>query len=264
MAVIVESHGSIAEAQRALGSDAVYLGGGTIVMRSVNAGAVQGRIVRSTDPSLAQIRPVADGFEIGAGVTMAKIAGSADLAFLHPVVRAVGGPQVRAMATIGGNLFAEHPYGDLTGALLALGARVVLAGGMQRPIDDFLRDRARAGLVASIQVPRPRDPRAFAFAKVSRVKPKGVSVMSFAAHLPRDGGRLRGVRIACVGLGPGPARMASVERVLEGGTLDAGTIARAAQLATDGLDPPTDALASAWYRREVAGVHLRRLLERML
>jgi CO/xanthine dehydrogenase FAD-binding subunit len=31
----------------------------------------------------------------------------------------------------------------------------------------------------------------------------------------------------------------------------------------DGLDPPTDALASTWYRREVAGVHLKRLLERM-
>jgi CO/xanthine dehydrogenase FAD-binding subunit len=39
---------------------------------------------------------------------------------------------------------------------------------------------------------------------------------------------------------------------------------RAAQLITDGLDPPTDALATAWYRAEVAGVHLRRLLERML
>ena len=38
----------------------------------------------------------------------------------------------------------------------------------------------------------------------------------------------------------------------------------AATIVTDGLDPPTDALASAWYRREVAGVHLRRLLEGML
>jgi CO/xanthine dehydrogenase FAD-binding subunit len=264
MAVTVENHTTIAEAQRALGAGATYLGGGTIVMRDLNAGAVQGRLVRSTDPALAQIRATGDGFEIGAGVTMAAIAAHPDLSFLHPVVRAVGGPQVRNMATVGGNLFAAHPYGDLAGALLALGARVVMAGGMQRPIEDLLRDRARAGLVASVQVPRPRDLRAFGFLKVSRIKPKGVSVMSFAVHLPRDAGRLRGVRIGCVGLGAAPLRAASAERALEGGTLDAASIARAAQLVTDGLEPPTDALATSWYRREVAGVHLRRLLERMI
>jgi CO/xanthine dehydrogenase FAD-binding subunit len=264
MAVTVETHPTLSEADRALGSGAVYLGGGTIVMREVNAGAIEGRIVRSTDPALGRIRPSGDGVEIGAGVTMAAIAGDADLAFLHPVVRAVGGPQVRAMATIGGNLFAAHPYGDLAGALLALGARIVAAGGMQRPIDDLLRDRARASLVAAVHVPRPRDPRAFRFLKVSRVKPKGVSVVSIAAHLPREGGRVKGARVAYVGFGPGPVRAHAVERVLEGSALDASAIGRAAALAADGLDPPTDALASAWYRREVAGVHLRRLLERML
>jgi CO/xanthine dehydrogenase FAD-binding subunit len=180
------------------------------------------------------------------------------------VVRAIGGPQIRNMATIGGNLFAEPPYGDLAAALLALGARLVMAGGQARPIEEFFRDRKRAGLITAIQLPRPRDNKSFAFHKVSRVKPKGVSVMSFSALLPRDAGRLRGVRIACIGLGPGPLRAFSAERALEGQVLDAASITRAAQLVTDGLEPPTDALASSWYRREVAGVHLTRLLERMI
>jgi CO/xanthine dehydrogenase FAD-binding subunit len=264
MAVLVEDHPTLGEAQRAMGSDCTYLGGGTLVMREVNAGNVQGRILRSSDPVLRQVRASLDSVELGAGVTMAMILGERDLAHLHPVARAVGGPQVRIMATVGGNLFAAHPYGDLTTALLALGARVVAAGGTQRPIEDFLRERGRAGLVASVQVPRPREPRAFGFLKVSRVKPKGVSVMSIAAHLPRDGGRLRGVRIAFGAMGPTPLRAQAAERILEGATLDAGVIARAAAAATEGLHPPTDALASAWYRREVAGVHLRRLLERMV
>ncbi len=64
-------------------------------------------------------------------------------------------------------------------------------------------------------------------------------------------------------MGPMPLQATAVERVLDGQSLDAATIARAAQVAVEGLDPPTDALASAWYRREVAGVHLKRLLERM-
>jgi CO/xanthine dehydrogenase FAD-binding subunit len=64
-------------------------------------------------------------------------------------------------------------------------------------------------------------------------------------------------------MGPMPLQATAVERVLDGQSLDAATIARAAQVAVEGLDPPTDALATAWYRREVAGVHLKRLLERM-
>jgi len=264
MAVTIEKHATVGDAQRALGGDAVYLGGGTVLMREINAGLVQGRIIRSTDPVLKQIRQSGDGFEIGAGVTMSALANHAELAFLHPVVRAIGGPQIRNMATIGGNLFAEPPYGDLAAALLALGARLVMAGGQARPIEEFFRDRKRAGLITAIQLPRPRDNKSFAFHKVSRVKPKGVSVMSFSALLPRDAGRLRGVRIACIGIGPGPLRAFSAERALEGQVLDAASITRAAQLVTDGLEPPTDALASSWYRREVAGVHLTRLLERMI
>ena len=264
----VESYGTLAEAARAMGPDSVFMAGGTLVMRDVNAGTAASRIVRSADPALREIRATGDGFSIGAGVTMAQVLAHRDLSFLAPVARAVGGPQVRNMATIGGNIFAHHPYGDFAVALLALGSRVVQAGqGGARSLDDVLRERGRSGgssaIIAAIEVPRPRDPRAFGFLKVSRIKPKGVSVMSLAAHLPLEGGRIRGARVAFGAMGPAPLRSSAVERVLEGQSLDAATIARAAQLAGDGLDPPTDALASAWYRREVAGTHLKRLLEKM-
>ncbi len=56
---------------------------------------------------------------LGAGVTMSQILASRELEFLHPVARVIGGPAVRNMATVGGNLFAPAPYGDLTAALLA-------------------------------------------------------------------------------------------------------------------------------------------------
>lgn len=263
MAVTVETHATLAEAARALGQGGTYLGGGTVVMRDVNAGAVQGRIVRATDPSLRAITQTADGFRIGAGATMADILAAPDLAFLHPVARAIGGPQVRAMATVGGNLFAPHPYGDFAVALIALGARAILVQGGARAVEDVVRDRARPPLVAAVEVPRPRDPRAFGFLKVARVKPKGVSVLSIAVLAPREGGRIRGARVAFGNMGPHPLRGSGGERALEGAALDAATLIRAAQSAADGLDPPTDALATTWYRREVAGVHLKRLLERM-
>lgn len=264
----VETYDRLDEAARALAGSrtARFLAGGTLVMRAVNAGDQSfDTIVRTRDAALRAIRPDGDGLTLGAGVTMAEIAAHRDLAFLAPVARVVGGPAVRTMATVGGNLFARNPYGDLAVALLALGASVTLAGTGARaiPIDDFLRDRDRhaSGLVAAVTVPRPREPAAFRFVKVARVKPKGVALLSIAAHLPASAGRLRGVRIAYGGMAARPTRAQAVERALEGQALDAHAIEAAARAAADGFDPPTDALASAWYRREVVGVHLRRLLE---
>lgn len=258
---IVETYPTLDQAARAMGGDAAFLGGGTLVMRAMNEGVGPARLIRVTDVNLAEVRVTGDSIRIGAGVTMAGVLASRDLSFLHPVARLIGGPQVRNMATVAGNLFADHPYGDFAAALLALDARVVEAGqGGVRSVADVLRDRQRAGLIAAIEVPRLRDPRAFGFLKVSRVKPKGVSVLCIAAQLPREGGRIRGARIAFGAMGPTPLRSSGAERALEGQSLGSAVIESAAAAATEGLDPPTDEIASAWYRKEVAGVHLKRLL----
>jgi CO/xanthine dehydrogenase FAD-binding subunit len=258
---MVETYATLAEAARAA-PGAAYLGGGTVVMRDVNAGTAAPRLIRVTDPALHDIRVSGDSISLGAGVTMAEVLAHRELDVLHPVARVIGGPQVRNMGTVGGNLFAPHPYGDFAVALMALNARVQVAGQGVRSIDDLMRDRSRPPLVSAVEFARPRAG-SFGFLKVSRVKPKGVSVMSIAVLAPRDGVRLRGVRVAFGAMGPAPLRSAGAERALEGQLPDAAAYARAAAQATEGLDPPTDALATGWYRREVAGVHLRRLLERL-
>jgi CO/xanthine dehydrogenase FAD-binding subunit len=266
MPMQIRTVATLEEGARALGGArmARVLGGGTLVMRAINEGTQAfDTVIRVTDPALKQVRPEGDRVTIGAGVTMAQLLGNRDLAFLHPVARVVGGPAVRTTATVGGNLFAETPYGDLTAALLALDGTVTLAGaGRPVALAEFLavRHRDPHPLVAAVTVTRPRDPAAFRFGKVTRIKPKGVSLMSMAAHLPLSGGRVAGARVAYGGMAPTPVRVPAVERALEGRALDPAGIAAAVAAATDGLDPPTDALASAWYRREVAPVHLRRLL----
>ena len=266
MPISVKTCAGIEEAARALaGSHSARLfGGGTIIMRALNEGTQAfDTLVRVADPALRQVKPEGDRITIGAGVTMAEVMANRDLGFLAPVARTIGGPAVRTLATVGGNLFAVAPYGDFTAALLALDGMVTLAGG-SRPVslEDFLkvRDREPRAIVISVTVLRPRDARAFRFRKVSRVKPKGISVLSIAAHLPQGGGRIAGARVAYGAMGPTPLRAKAVERALEGRSLDASGIAPALAAATEGLDPPTDALASSWYRREVAPVHLRRLL----
>jgi CO/xanthine dehydrogenase FAD-binding subunit len=262
MPVTVETAGTVAEAARALSAarGAHVMGGGTILMRRLNeADPAVERVVRVTDPALRQIRNEGAAMVLGAAVTMAEIAAHRDLAFLAPVARVIGGPQVRAAATVAGNLFAEPPYGDLAGALLALGATVETADGRRQGVDELLRPGARHPLVTAIHVPNPRE--SFRFAKITRVRPKGVSIMSISALLPRPAGRIENPAIVFNGMGPRPARAVAAERALSGQPLEPAAIERAAAAACEGLEPMDDALASAWYRREVAGVHLKRLLE---
>lgn len=262
MSLTVETYPTLREAAQAMRDRTWYLGGGTLLMRGVNYGA-QGfdRIVRTTDPGLREIRAEAGGIRIGAGATMADVIRAPDLAFLAPVARAVGGPAVRNMATVGGNLYARSPFGDFATALLALDATVQMAEGPSLPIESFLSGRgSQRGLVAHVTVPRPSQG-AFHFAKVTRTRPKGASVMCIAAHLP-GGGRITNARIAFGAMGATPLRAKAAESALEGASPDAGGIKRALDACLQGLDPQDDAIASAWYRREVAPVHLRRLLLR--
>ena len=259
---------TLRDASAAVGRDtsARFLGGGTLLVRALNEDAADfSTLVRCTDRALAEIRASGSRVRIGAAVTMAQVLARSDLSILHPAARAVGGPAVRAQATVGGNLFAPPPYGDLAAALLALDARVSVQSGYgprDVPIDEFLRSRdapARAVVVA-VEFARPRDPSAYRFVKVSMVRPKGVSLLTIAARVEESAGRLSGVRVAYANMGPAPMRAAAAERALDGRRLDPLAVEAAAAVAADGCSPPTDAIASAWYRREVLPVHLSRLL----
>ncbi len=268
MPLAVRSVESFAEAARLLAAEegARLLAGGTLLMRAVNEGDVRITVlVRCTDPGRELVRREGERVRIGAGVTLSRLARAPETAFLAPVVRAVGGPAIRNMATVGGNLFAHSPYGDLGTAFLALDARVTLAeGGTGRelPLEDFYRrrDHRPPPVVTAVSVLRPRDPAAFRFRKFSRVRPKGASVVAVAAHLPAFGGRLEGVRIALGAMGPTPLRARAAEAALEGRPLGTETAGAAAAAVLDGLRPSSDAIASEWYRRELAPVVLRRLL----
>lgn len=261
--ISVETYPSNSQAAAAVGGDGVFLGGGTLIMRALNYGE-QGfaRIVRSSDAALKQVSMAGDRITIGAGVTMSQVVATSDLAFLTPVARSVGGPAIRNMATVGGNLFAEHPYGDFAVALLALSGSVRSENGSDQDLEAFLASRASyRGLVTEVSVTRP-GAQDFFWKKVSRVKPKGISVMSLAAWLPQSGGHISGPRIAFGAMGATPLRAKSAEAALEGKSLDAASVTAACAALDSDLQPPDDAIASSWYRREVAPVHLRRLLLR--
>ncbi|MBZ9657794.1 FAD binding domain-containing protein [Mesorhizobium sp. ESP-6-4] len=262
MSLALQTFSSVKDANAALQAAGTrYLGGGTLVVRAANEGDVAvSNLIRVNDPNLSQIAVSGGKVRLGASVTMAAIARHPELAALAPAARAVGGPAIRNMATVGGNLFAPAPYGDFAVALLALDATVVIEDG-EVPVETFLagRDTSRAILTAvNIALPKAES---FRFLKVSRVKPKGVSVLSIAALLElASDGTVASARIALGCMADRPMRALAAEKALLGCKLTPQEIAPALTAASEGIAPITDPIASAWYRAEVLPVHLGRLL----
>ena len=262
MALALQTFATVRDANAALKAAGTrYLGGGTLVVRAANEGDVSiTGLVRSTDPALSGIS-VSDGkARVGASVTMAAIARHPELAALSKAARAVGGPAIRNMATVGGNLFAPAHYGDFTVVLLALDATVGTDDG-EMPIETFLAGRdGNPAIVTSVNFMLPKAG-SFRFLKVSRVKPKGVSVLSIAAVVEQAGdGAISSARIALGCMADRPMRARAAEKALIGKKLDRDGIASALTVAGKDTAPITDPIASAWYRAEVLPVHLGRLL----
>ena len=269
MPVTVKTFASSGEAAAALSSDrgARYLGGGTLVMRALNEGDISiSTVVRATDPALPPDRRSERARSRSAPASPSRAFWpSAISPFCTPPARSIGGPAVRNMGTVGGNLFAPSPYGDFTVALLALDATVSVQGGLgarEMPIEEFLqspRPAERRPGAGRLVCSGPASADAFRYRKIARIKPKGGSVITLAAHLPASGGRIAArasPRLDGADADPRPRR-----RARAGGTLARRCHDRAAAAAAaEGVSPADNALASAWYRREIVGVHLRRLL----
>ncbi len=239
------------------GDNVTVLAGGTILMPEVTYGRYP-KGGRTLMLHRAGLDAIADNGAVtfGAMATLDAVV-AAGVQPLAAAAAAVADLEIRAQATIGGNLCAapgvEAPRGDLQAPLVAMGARVRSVGpGGERtePVQDYLAG-SRDRLVLSIEVDRPARG---AYITQRRPHSHSYSVMAVAAA-EVDGT----VRIAAAGVAPHAVSLTSVEEALAGGASPADAAARA----TEGVQPVDDALASAWYRREVLPVLVTRVIEQL-
>jgi CO/xanthine dehydrogenase FAD-binding subunit len=204
--------------------------------------------------------------KIGATATLTHMLTQKDIPLLGQAAYHIGGWAIRNMGTVGGNLFAPPPSGDLAVALLALDAQVKLNGADGErvlPLPEFYTGfmttaLASGELVAEILVPRPKGKSAYV--KLGRRQANTPAVVSLAANLVLDGKKVEEARIALNAVGPHPLRATKAEEALIGSTLDETEIAAAASVAAKECEPFTDAVASEWYRRKMVDVTVRRAL----
>jgi aerobic carbon-monoxide dehydrogenase medium subunit len=253
---------SLDAVQTALADGARPLAGGTYLMPRLNDRATPPtRLVSLRRAGLDGIAVSAGAVSIGATTTLARIEDDARLAVLHPCVRSIAARPVRSLATVAGNLFVRQPYGDLTVALLALDADVEIqgaAGARTLPLEHTLPiSLGENELVTGVRFSMPA---AFRYHKAGRRRFNSASIVTVAAALTMADGVVRDVRIALGGLAPRPLRCEPAEQALVGRPLDEASVRDAAYAADQLIEPFDDAYASAWYRRRVFPVHLRRAL----
>ena len=253
------------------GPDLFILGGGTVGMALLNEGVIAPALVMSLSRAhLNEVRATPSHLEIGATTTLTHVTHLTEVPLAAAAARHVGGWAIRNMATLGGNLFVPPPAGDVAVALLALDAEVITAGKARVrriPLAQFFKGRAETALgpdelVTRIDVPRPTG--TTAFLKLGRRLLNTPAVVTVAVRVVQDShGTCTDARIALGAAGDHPVRATQAEAALQGRPVNTASIADAAALAMQAVDPFSDALASAWYRRKMVGVYVRRALEAM-
>lgn len=248
----------------------LVMGGGTVIMGHLNEGLFFPRKVMSLmKAGMDGVRKVNGHTEIGATTTLARVSQLKEFPILAQAAHIIGGPAIRNMGTLGGNILLPQPYGDALPPLLAYDAEVELAGARGRrtvTLEQFLAEpRSHHGLgelLLSIKLPSASGKAAYM--KFGRRAANTPSIVAVAARIVADSdGKVTEARIALGAAGPIAFRSKQAEAALIGQKLSSQSIAAAAQAATDESDPATDALATAWYRRKMVGVFVKRTLEQL-
>ena len=256
--------------------DAHLMAGGTDLLVALRHGPQDTRTIICLEriDELRRIDELDDGsVSIGATATFSSIARNALLQERYPLLTqaaaTVGGPAIRTMASIGGNIVTASPAADSLPALYLLDAQLELrsaAGSRTMAIDEFILGPRRTMLqpgeiVSRIILPPFTGWNIQCFEKVGRRKSLAIAVASLAAMLRlATDGTVADARFAWGSVGPTIVRCPAAEALLKGQPLSEAVLTEAATLVQDAVSPIDDIRASADYRRSVAGNLLLRLV----
>ncbi len=260
---------TLAEAVEALDSTegARPLAGGQslISILKLRAASVELLVDISRLEELRTIEVAEDGsVRIGAGVTYDEMAMSPDLHQSYPRLSQIAAhtvdAQVRNRGTFGGNLCHNDPINNFPPVAVALDAVMHVTG------KDGDRDIAAADfftgyfttslspgeILTSVTLPALNGRRlGYQEIEIGEAAARAVAVVA------TSNGNIESASVA-LGCLPIPVRRPGVEEALAGAPATAEAVAEATAAAGDGIDPLSDADASADYRRAMASVVAKR------
>ncbi|MGE5360807.1 MAG: FAD binding domain-containing protein, partial [Bacteroidales bacterium] len=236
---------SLAEAQalsRRLGPAALYLAGGTELIPDFRRGADAASHLIALDGvrDLAGISINAGHLRIGAMTTIREVAASAEVRRFLPALAeaalSLGSPQIRNLATIGGNFCRAVPCADTPPPCMAAGAVLRVAGenGIRPVAADafFLGPRKTllepGEILVEILIPTQPPSSGVSYQRFARRRGSALAVASVAARLVLEGERSASARVALGSVAPVPMLAGRTATTLEGERTTEEVFARAA------------------------------------
>ena len=257
------------------GTGAVLWAGGTDLMLQWRRGAID--IDTCIDlTGLDELRRIVIGeheITLGAMTTIADLETHSGLREVFPVfadmARRFATPQVRTMATVGGNLCHAVPSADCAPPLIALDATVTLcspAGERSLPLESFFEGPKLTGLaddevLARIAIPRPMTDSSCSYQRMVR-SAVDIALAGVACRLDAETtGTVTAARIVLGAVAPTPVRSLGAEELLTGigiGEINDELLGDVADAAAAAAHPISDVRTGASYRRHMTGVLTKR------
>lgn len=272
---------SLAEATALLtqyGDETQLLAGGTSVMLLNRLGLLApGHVVglRGVDELRGVTVDDAGTLRLGALTTLRDVETAPEVRGVPVLAEAahrVATVRIRNQATLGGSLGHADPAQDVPPALIALDARVDVAGPdstRHLPVEDvfagYLETALRRGeLITAVAVPRPAQGTRGGYLKFLPRTADDYATVSVAAVVELVESRVTRIRVALGAVAPTPVRARAVESALVDRLVTRDDVREAAELVRQDIDPMSDARGPASYKRDAAVVCVRRLLGRLL
>jgi aerobic carbon-monoxide dehydrogenase medium subunit len=259
------------------GPDARILAGGTELINEMRIGKTRPKMVIDLKAiaSLDFMDLTADKLRIGALYRVRDAEASAPLRHspfgaLSFAAGTLGSPQVRNKATIVGNLCRCSPSADLIPPLVALGAQAMIKGvGTQRTIsvEELLLGPGKTALLpgeilTELVIPDVKRNAGCSYYKLSPRKSLDLAVVGVAVMVKMDSklSTCTDARIVLGAVAPTAIRAKKSEVLLIGSHLSESVIEQAALAASEDAKPLDDVRASAWYRKRMVDVAVKRAI----
>jgi len=255
---------------------AKYIAGGTDILVRIKQRAIQ-------PEALVSLRGVCTlnnishngGLSLGSMTPFRDLERDPVIARKYPplaqAVSLLANPQVRNVATVGGNLCNSAPSADSAPPLMVMEATLKLQGpGGEREmaIDDFFTGPGENCMEAEealteIQISERADHTGMAFLKVGRVA-QDIAIVNAAALVVMDKKKCQRCRLAVGAVAPVPLRLKKVEKLIEGEEIGPELLDRVVQMVEQEVSPITDVRSTQEYRRIMSGVLIKRAIKQAM
>lgn len=258
--------------------EAKVIAGGTAVVLMLKNRLLSPRYLIS----LGRLRGLSEiRFDPGVGLRLGALA-TIRQAERSPVVREhfptlaetfgqVANVRVRNAATVGGNMIEADYASDPPCVLLALRARATVQGprgSREIPLTEFFRDFYETALeqdeiLTEIVVPAGSAGGRQSYLKYVTRSSEDRPCIGACAWIDLDGeGICRELRVTLGAVAATPQEFAEAEGWARGQRLTPDLIGQIAEHYAANIDPLSDMRGSAWYRRQMASVFVRRAIEK--